>query len=135
MLRPTTIEEANGVPAATEIDPLTESVRVTPVRERATAREELVHVIGGGGAAAPLMRKLHRAGFRVSGGIFREGDPDARMAARLDIDAITVSAARAIDRATSRRHRERMAMAHLAVLADLELGPLYKEIIEHAAAR
>lgn len=82
-----------GVRAVVGTDPVTGSVSVTPVlREGAVAlhRRGSVLVIGGSGAAAPLLRRLVLAGWQVSAGALNAGDADQILAEALDVPYVAI---------------------------------------------
>lgn len=45
-------------------------------RDIAGKKSELVHVIGGGGSAAGVLRQLYQQGYRATAGVFSQGDSD-----------------------------------------------------------
>ena len=45
-------------------------------RDTAGKKSELVHVIGGGGSAAGVLRQLYQQGYRATAGVFSQGDSD-----------------------------------------------------------
>lgn len=82
-----------AVRAVVGTDPVTGSVSVTPVlREGAVAamRRGRVHVIGGSGVAAPLLRRLVLAGWEVTCGALNLGDADATVAEALGIEFVAI---------------------------------------------
>jgi len=84
-----TLRSVFGVRAVVGPDPVTGFVSVTPVlREGAVARADRgrVHVVGGSGVAAPLMRRLVLAGWTVTAGALNIGDADATLADALGLD-------------------------------------------------
>jgi len=84
-----TLRSVFGVRAVVGPDPVTGFVSVTPVlREGAVARADRgrVHVVGGSGVAAPLMRRLVLAGWTVTAGALNVGDADATLADALGLD-------------------------------------------------
>ncbi|MDZ4168133.1 MAG: ABC transporter ATP-binding protein [Coriobacteriia bacterium] len=78
-----------GVRAVVGTDPITGSVAVTPVlREgavRDAGRRARIHVVGGAGSAAPLLRRLVLAGLEVTAGALNAGDADALVAEALGV--------------------------------------------------
>ncbi len=83
-----------GVRAVVGTDPVTGSVSVTPVlREGAVAAggRGTVLVIGGSGAAAPLLRRLVLAGWDVSAGALNAGDADQILAEALGVPYVALS--------------------------------------------
>lgn len=84
-----TLRTVFGVRAVVGTDPVTGSVSVTPVlRDGAVAVRDRgrVHVVGGSGVAAPLMRRLVLAGWTVSAGALNAGDADAMLADALGVE-------------------------------------------------
>jgi len=82
-----------GVRAVVGTDPVTGSVSVTPVlREGAVAPERRgsVFVVGGSGAAAPLLRRLVLGGWDVSAGALNAGDADQILAEALGIAYVMI---------------------------------------------
>ncbi|MBE0477316.1 MAG: ABC transporter ATP-binding protein [Coriobacteriia bacterium] len=80
-----------GVRSVIGRDAVTGSVTVTPVvreEEAAPARAERLFVAGGSGAAAPLLRRLALAGYRVSAGALNEGDVDHGVAVALGLPIV-----------------------------------------------
>lgn len=83
------LREVFGVRAVVGTDPVTGTVSVTPVlRDGAvvTGNRGRVHVVGGSGVAAPLMRRLVLAGWTVTAGALNVGDADATLADALGVD-------------------------------------------------
>lgn len=88
VITPEMLRSVFGVRAVVGTDPVTGSVSVTPVlRDRAVAASSRgrVHVIGGSGVAAPLLRRLVLDGWSVSAGALNAGDADATLADALDV--------------------------------------------------
>jgi len=84
-----TLRGVFGVRAVVGTDPVTGSVSVTPVlREGAVPAETRgrVLVVGGSGMAAPLLRRLVLAGWKVSAGALNAGDADSVLAEALGLD-------------------------------------------------
>ncbi|MEW6662922.1 MAG: heme ABC transporter ATP-binding protein [Bacillota bacterium] len=67
--------------------PVTGVPQVTLLGKKTPPAEEQprVHVIGGGGAAAPLLSRLVYLGYRVSAGVLNKGDTDWHLARLLGI--------------------------------------------------
>jgi len=70
-------------------NPVTGAPQVAAFDDR-PSRDTRVHVVGGGEPGAAVVRTLWQAGYEVSVGIVPGGDVTARLAARLDVDAVTV---------------------------------------------
>lgn len=112
-----------GVRAVVGTDPITGSVVVTPVlRDGAvlkTRERARVHVVGGAGSAAPLLRRLVLDGLEVTAGALNAGDADALVAEALGIDFALIPPFAPMDAAAAIR------VAQLAELADaIVVGPV-----------
>ena len=81
-----------------------------------------VHVIGGGGTAAPIMANLVRRGCRVTCGVLNEGDADQEVAGALDIPYVAQPAFAQITPDSDAAHRELMRSADVVVLTDVPVG-------------
>jgi iron complex transport system ATP-binding protein len=112
-------------------DPVTDAPLVTAVPER-PAPTGSVHVVGGGGAAAPLLFPLRAAGLSVSVGAVPRGDRDAETARALGADVVTAPPfeplADAVDAVA-----DRVEAADVTVVADVDLDPGVRPLLETAA--
>lgn len=81
-----------------------------------------VHVIGGGGTAAPVIAKLVRRGYHVTCGILSPGDADREVADALDIEYIPQPPFTDISPETSAAHESLMRGADILVLTDVPVG-------------
>jgi len=84
-----TLRDAFDANTAVSENPVTGAPAVTPLPDR-DSRPERVHVLGGGGRAAPVVRELADAGFSVTVGPVVEGDADARAADAFADETVTV---------------------------------------------
>lgn len=82
----------------------------------------VIHVIGGGGTAAPILAKLKRRGYQVSCGALSVGDADQEVAEALDIPYISHSIFAPISPESHRQHLEMLAAADVIVLTDVPVG-------------
>jgi iron complex transport system ATP-binding protein len=82
-----------------------------------------VHVVGGGGAAAPLLRALVDAGFRVTAGALNMLDTDAETAEALGVVAAVEGPFAPLGPAVRERHRALLAEARAIVVAPFAVGP------------
>jgi iron complex transport system ATP-binding protein len=82
-----------------------------------------VHVVGGGGAAAPLLRALVDAGFRVTTGALNMLDTDAETAEALGVVAAVEGPFAPLGPAVRERHRTLLAEARAIVVAPFAVGP------------
>ncbi len=97
-----------------------------------------VHVIGGGGTAAPVVAKLVRRGYRVTCGVLNAGDADQEVADALDIPHVAQPAFSHITEDSDRRHRELMRSADVVILTDVPAGngnlPSFQAALDAARA-
>ncbi|HXW67834.1 MAG TPA: ABC transporter ATP-binding protein [Thermoplasmata archaeon] len=82
-----------------------------------------VHVVGGGGAGAPILRALIDEGFRVSAGALHLLDSDAETAEALGIVAAVEAPFAPLSDATRARHRALLEEARAIVVAPFPVGP------------
>ncbi len=87
----------------------------------ATSRAR-VHVVGGAGSGAALMRGLAERGFEVTVGVLHGTDTDEDVAARLDLRRVSVPAFAPIDDAAAREAAGLMADAWAIVVCDPPFG-------------
>ncbi|QGX94458.1 ATP-binding cassette domain-containing protein [Haloplanus rallus] len=81
-----------------------------------------VHVVGGGGAATPLLHRLDAAGFDLSVGPVGAADRDAETARALDADPVTVPPYASVDDATRATVAERVRRADATVVAPVAVA-------------
>jgi iron complex transport system ATP-binding protein len=82
-----------------------------------------VHVVGGGGAAAPILRALVDEGYRVTAGALHLLDTDAETADSLGIVAAVEGPFAPLSPETRARHRILLAEARVIVVAPFAVGP------------
>lgn len=82
-----------------------------------------VHVVGGGGAAAPMIRALVDEGFRVTAGALHLLDTDAETAEALGVVAAIEAPFAPLSTATRVRHRVLLGEAKAIVVAPFAVGP------------
>jgi iron complex transport system ATP-binding protein len=82
----------------------------------------LVHVVGGAGRGAPLLRALVERGFDATVGVLHEGDTDALIAERLNLVRVTVPPFSEIDARSATDCLELMKAATLVVVCDAPFG-------------
>ena len=113
------------VRAVVGTDPVTGSVSVTPVlREEAVERTcpGRVLVVGGSGAAAPLLRTLYLAGYDVHAGALNRGDIDHAVAEALGLRMIDLPAFAEVDDAAAGLLRAEADEADAVVVAEIPVG-------------
>jgi iron complex transport system ATP-binding protein len=91
-----TVASAFDTRAAVTTHPVTGTASVTAFAVEGDA-EGHVHVVGGGDAATPLLHRLDVAGFDLSVGAVGAADRDARTAAALDAELVTVPPGSPVD--------------------------------------
>jgi len=132
VLTPETVERAFGVRAAVTTDPVTGSPLVTALPERADDAGH-VHVVGGGGRAAPLLGSLRAAGFSVSVGAVPPGDRDAEVARALGGEVVTAAPFEPLGDAVA-AVEDRMEAADATVVADVDVRAGTLSLLDAAAA-
>lgn len=85
-------------------------------------KSQLVHVIGGGGTAAPILAKLARRSYRITCGVLSIGDTDQEVADALDIPYISQPLFAGINAESIKRHMKLIEAADMVVLADVPVG-------------
>ncbi len=85
-------------------------------------KQPWVHVVGGGGTAAPIIATLVRHGCKVTCGVLSEGDADYEVAIALDVPCISLPTFTYINEEADRKHRKLIESADLVVLADAPIG-------------
>ncbi len=82
-----------------------------------------VHVVGGGGAATPVLRALVDAGFEVTAGALHLLDSDAETAEALGLVAAVEAPFAPLGPAVRERHRALLDRARAIVVAPFAIGP------------
>jgi len=91
-----------------------------------------VHVIGGGGTAAPILAKLTRRGYIITVGVLNEGDADQEVADALDIPHISQPLFAHITPESHGAHLDLIKSADVVILTDVPVG--YGNILNIEAA-
>lgn len=81
-----------------------------------------VHVIGGGGTAAPIFAKLARRGYKITSGVLSCGDTDEEVADALDVVHISQPIFSVIDENAHEKHYKLIESADVVVLTDVPVG-------------
>ena len=100
----------------------------------ATAGAPSVHVVGGGGRGAPVMRMLAERGLQVTAGVLHATDSDATVAGRLGAPRVTVPPFSEIDPESAARCRALAAAADAVVVCDAPFGAANVENLRVALA-
>jgi iron complex transport system ATP-binding protein len=81
-----------------------------------------VHVIGGGGTAAPVLAKLARRGYSLTCGVLNLGDADQEVAEALDVPHVSQQVFAQTTPESLDSHRALMREADIVVLTDVPIG-------------
>ena len=132
VLTDATVEAAFGARATVTEHPVTGSRSVTAFGDDTAAAEGdgHVHVVGGGGAATPLLHHLDTAGFTLSVGAVSADDRDAETARAIDADLVTVPPYAPVDDTTREVVTERLARADAVVVADVTVAPGNRPVLD-----
>jgi iron complex transport system ATP-binding protein len=117
VLTPAAIREAFDARVAVGTDPATGTPTVTPLPEADGSLNCRVHVLGGGNAAAPLVRSLADAGATLSVGPVVDGDTDHETATRFGADCVTTPPFEEPGERTVNEARDLVAAADAVVVA------------------
>jgi iron complex transport system ATP-binding protein len=93
-----------------------------------------VHVVGGGGAAAPWMQALVEAGYRVTAGALHLLDTDAEAAEALGIPVALEAPFAPLGPEVRARNREMLSAARAVVIAPFAVGPSNLANLEDAGS-
>ncbi|MEN6355755.1 MAG: heme ABC transporter ATP-binding protein [Armatimonadota bacterium] len=81
-----------------------------------------VHVVGGGGTAAPIFAKLLRRGYQVTSGVLNQSDADQEVADALDIEYVPQQLFAQIAPDSHAKHLELIKSADVIILTDVPIG-------------
>lgn len=124
VLTDASVEAAFGTRATVTTHPVTGTASVTAFgSDDAAERSGRVHVVGGGGAATPLLHRLDAAGFECSVGAVSVDDTDAETARTLDADLVTVPPYAPVDDEARDSVAGQVRGADAVVVADVTLAP------------
>jgi len=113
-------------------NPVTKKLYVSPVFNPGvdrgissqTANKYLrVHIIGGGGAASPVMNLLHSSGYTVSCGVINTLDTDLDTAQMLGIPYVTEAPFSPISFGSQNKNIEFIKSSDVIILPAVEFGP------------
>lgn len=82
-----------------------------------------IHIIGGGGAASPVINLLHNSGYRVSCGVINALDTDLDTAQILEIPYVTEAPFSPISPDSQNRNLEFIRLSDAVILPSVEFGP------------
>jgi iron complex transport system ATP-binding protein len=127
VVTPDLLRSVYGVEAAVHPDPLTGRPAVAlgppPTAPSLRGGHATIHVVGGAGRAAPLVRSLAERGFDVTVGVLHATDTDAVLAERLNLLRVTVPPFSEIDDEAANACLDLMLRASAVVVCDAPYGP------------
>ncbi|AZH25281.1 ATP-binding cassette domain-containing protein [Haloplanus aerogenes] len=119
-----TVAAAFGARATVTTHPVTGTASVTAFADDAPeTTPATVHVVGGGGAATPLLHRLGAVGIECSVGAVSTDDADAETARTIDADLVTVPPYAPVDDEARTAVAERVRRADTVVVADVTVAP------------
>jgi iron complex transport system ATP-binding protein len=143
---------AEGPPAAVltrelvrsvyEVDAAVERSRITgrpavvlaPGTAAPTEPPRRVHVVGGAGRGAPLLRALVERGHRVTAGVLHGSDTDEEVAAALDLERVSVPPFSEIDDGAAEACLAMIRAADVVLVVDAPIGPGNERNLDLVAA-
>ena len=120
-----TVRQVFGVRAVVGVDAVTGAVSVVPVlREEAVAARGRgrAFVVGGSGAAAPLLRRLVLGGWSVSAGSLNTGDADQAVASALGVEFPEIAPFAPMDSPSAEAAASLARAADVVVVTDVPFG-------------
>ncbi|HEV2317230.1 MAG TPA: ABC transporter ATP-binding protein [Thermoplasmata archaeon] len=124
------LREVWGVTAELRRDPATGQPYLLPMltepsrrRSAGSQRAGTVHVVGGGGAAGPVLRRLAESGFRLTAGALNLLDSDAQVAEELEVVFAAEVPFAPVGEAARAEHRRLLTLAEAIVVAPFAVGP------------
>ncbi len=118
-----------GVEAERRRDPRTGATYLVPygpsvpASVRPAGSRGPIHIIGGGGAAVPILHRLSEAGWSLSAGVLPLLDSDAEAADELGVPFVPEIPFAPIGEEAQARLRERLGEARAIVVAPIAVGP------------
>jgi iron complex transport system ATP-binding protein len=124
VLIPANLERAYGHPWLIRQHPVSGRPFVFPA-DLTTASDDapLLHLIGGGGALAPIAGQLAAWGYRLQAGYLHEGDSDVLLAQDLGIPALLAPSFAPVDAGRQAKLRAWLANADAVIVSDVPFGP------------
>jgi cobalamin transport system ATP-binding protein len=119
------VREVFGVRAVVGVDAVTGAVSVVPVlREEAVAERGRgsAFIVGGSGAAAPLLRRLVLGGWRVSAGALNTGDADQAVASALGVEFPEIAPFAPMDEESAAAAASLALSADAVIVTDVPFG-------------
>jgi iron complex transport system ATP-binding protein len=114
------LEKAYGLHSAVYTNKVTGNLDIYTYEAAGTITQQpSVHIIGGGGSAAKIIRYLHEKAYSMSGGVFQQGDTDADAALAFGVEAIIGQPFCTINEEQARKNREKILAADITILSNL----------------
>ena len=143
VLTPSLLREVWGVDADLRQDPRTGQPYLLPRRLTAASggalsrgvRRGPVHVVGGGGSAAPLLRVLAEEGYAITAGALPLLDSDGEACEELGIPYVAEIPFAPLSEEVRARHRVMLDAARAIVVAPFPVGPTNLANLEDLAGR
>ena len=143
VLTPPLLREVWGVDADLRRDPRTGQTYLLPRRLTDSGRDAIVrgprrgpvHVVGGGGAAGPVLRALTDEGYAVTAGALPLLDSDEETCEELGIPYVAEIPFAPISEEVRARHRSMLDAARAIVVAPFAIGPANLANLEDLAGR
>jgi iron complex transport system ATP-binding protein len=131
VLSPAVLREVWGIDAEIRRDPATGQPYLLPRRVVEPGRAlpaapptgPPIHLVGGGGSAAGLLRRLVEEGFPLTAGVLPLLDSDAEACEELGVPYVGEIPFAPISEASRERHRRQLAEAGAVVVAPFAVGP------------
>lgn len=135
VLKSEVLQASYGVLAAVRRDPLIDADTVTAMslmdkQTAAKKRMKRVHVIGGAGKAAALLKILYQLPVHVTVGPIEEHDPDARLAQELGMDVRTYPSFSILSEQELHDGKEAVAAADLTLAVPVPCGDSNQRLSE-----
>jgi len=112
-------------------NPVTNKLYVSPIFDpglsfgtyRKTENKSLkIHIIGGGGAASPVLSLLYRRGYKISCGVLNTLDTDIDTSQMLDIPYVSEAPFSPISLSSQNKNLEFIKSSDIVILPEVEFG-------------
>lgn len=114
-----------GIEAEIDENPRDGSLYVTPIKRQVMEedKEEVVHVICGGGSGRVMLKELVEYGYEVTTGVLNVMDSDQKMAEFLDLRCVTEAPFSSISEQKNSENLKLTEEADIVVGTDFAVGP------------
>ena len=114
--------DKNPITGKLYVSPIFKPSLDTGVLSRARGKAPRIHVIGGGGAASPVLSLLHEHGYGVSCGVINTFDTDLATSKMLDIPYVVEATFSPISLASQNKNLEFIRTSEAVILPEVEFG-------------